>query len=563
MIDRPTARAVWLHLLAATAVLVVLAALSRPGSAYVSDEGAAILQAEQLSRTGDWLYRNPVPELDPNGTAMPFPRGDEGALGRAPYARHPLYPRLLQAARAAGGTAGLAGLAVLGTLGSALAASRLAARIRPELAVPALWAVVVSPLLFDSLLVLGHTLAAAAAAGAVLAFVRAVDAGGSRRWADLAATGVGAAVATALRTEGAFVGLALGGVAVVLVIRGRAVVGPALAGLAAVAGAVGAHLAERAFLASTLGAGAGSASVEGAGWFSGRLDAFVSTWLLPGDRPLPRAAGLLVAGAACFAVAALLTRTGRRDALVGIAVSVAAVAYLARVLVGPEGTIPGLVVAFPLGWTAAWLVRRGDVRATWSLVPALTAVLVAVAVLLTQYPEGGSVEWGGRYFAVAVPLALVPLVAAGRRTLVDPGWDVAARRLVVGSLIVATVATAVLGVRAVRDPRGRTRLAADAVARAAARSGGADVGDDRRPVVVTTEPLLPQLLWPTFHRYRWVVARDAALTGVLERAGRLDVGALVLVTADPDRARRAVPGSYRMGAPTAEMPVSAFVLEPV
>lgn len=542
---------VWVHLLAATAVLLLAGLTSRPGSAYFSDEGAAVIQAELLSRTGTWVYENPVPELDPDNTALPFPTGDQGEKGRAPYLRHPLYPRLLQATRAVAGTPGMVGLSIAGTLAAAWCAARLARRVRPELAPLALWLVVVSPLFFDSLLVFAHTLAAAATAGATLALAWALDAERWRRWAGVALVGAGTAAAAGVRTEGTFVGLALGAAAAFVFWRRRSAVAVAAA-VAAVAGAVAVDIAERAFHAATLGPGAGAVIFDGTGFWSDRGDAFYATWLLPGDRPLVTSAALLIVGMAAVGLAALLVRTGRTAPAVALA-WVAAGCYLVRLIVGPVGTISGLLVAFPLGWAALLLIGGDDVRAETSRLAALTAAVVAVAVVLTQYRLGGGVEWGGRYFAVVLPLAAVPGAAALHRSATRMASGL--RRRAMAAVAVATAATLLMALTTIRESRDHTAVAGDVVAAAAARTG------EVRPVVVTTEPLLPQLLWPDFGDYRWLVAQDRALAAVVGRAARLGVPRLVLATADPGRARQWLGSAYRVEHPQGRGPVYALVLE--
>ena len=526
---------VWLHALAAAVVLGVCALASDPGTAYLSDEGAAILQARQLSAGDAWVYENPLPDIDPNGDAMPFPQGDEGAKGRAPYAKHPLYPRLLQAAHGLGGAAGYLILSIVGTLLAALAAASTARRVRATLAIPVLWAVALSPLFFDSFIVLAHTLAAAAAAGAVFALTLAVETTGRRRWLAVAALFVGCGLAAALRSEGVFVGIGCAGAALLIGVRRVGLARSAPAVVAATAGSASVWLAEGAFQRATLGRGTQGLGADRVSSVSGRLDGFVSTWLLPGDRPLARVAFLLVAGMALVGVGALLARMGRRDALVATVLVVGAAGYVARLVVGDPHPVPGLLVAFPLGLAGAFLLRRADLASIPAAVGATAAAVIAIGVLLSQYAVGGSVEWGGRYFAVAVPLAAVALVAALARTWSETDWAPVARRGAATALAVATLTTAGLAIATLRDSHHQTKLEARAVERAGARAGPARVGrpGDERPIVVTTESLVPQLLWPVFARYRWLVVEHHELAGVLELAARARVARLVLLTADP------------------------------
>jgi hypothetical protein len=523
---------VWLHAIAVAGVLVLGALATRPGSAYLSDEGAAILQSRQLSARGTWVYENPLPDLDRGNKAMPFPQGDEGAEGRAPYARHPLYPRLLQGAHAVAGTAGYVGLSILGTVLAALCAAALARRVRPGLAVPALWAVVVSPLFFDSMVVLAHTLAAAAVAAGLLAFVRSLE-GERVHWLDGFLLVACTTLAAALRTEGVFFGMAVAVGALVAARRGVSIRRAGPLALLAVGAAAAVRVGEGRFLDGVLGARHSGVGIDRSRYGSGRVDGFVETWLLPGERPLVRVALLLLVGMAAIGVAALLVRMGRRDAIVAGLVAAGAGLYVARLLVGDPHPVPGLLAAFPLGLVAVLLVTRADLASTPAAAAGVVAGVIAVMVLLTQYPEGGSVEWGGRYFAVALPVAVVPRVIALARTWT--GWGGGARRAAAGGLVVVTMATVALAGATLRDSHDSSRRLADAVEVAARRAGPARVGlaRDTRPIVVTTESLLPQLLWPVFAHVRWLVAGPEDVPALLQRASRAGVRRLVLVSADP------------------------------
>ena len=165
-------RALGLHLFALAVVVLGFLALSDPGTGASSDEGAALVQARLLRDNGSWFYDYPLGWLDHARDASPFVRGNVGTEGVAPYAKHPLYPVLLLGVGA--GTAGSLLLSGAGTVAAAamagcwLGGSRVT-RLAPVLA---LWLTgVATPLLFDSGLILAHTLAAAAVgAAAVLAF---------------------------------------------------------------------------------------------------------------------------------------------------------------------------------------------------------------------------------------------------------------------------------------------------------------------------------------------------------------------------------------------------------
>src|SRR3546814_6171299 len=64
--------------------------------------------------------------------------------------------------------------------------------------------------------------------------------------------------------------------------------------------------------------------------------------------------------------------------------------------------IPGLVPSSPV--LIVGLVMFAAHRSAWSL-PLVAIMVFAAMVLLTQYEQGGGIEWGGRYFALAIPIA--------------------------------------------------------------------------------------------------------------------------------------------------------------
>ena len=168
------ARVGW-HLLALAIVLLALVPVVGTSSSFSSDEGAGIIQARSLASGDGWIVRPPMPAVDPEGEWYPLISAEQGTKGFAPLAKHPAYSVLLAAGYRAGGVPAMVALSVLGTVAAAGFAAAIARRLDPVLARPCLWVVgLVSPLFFDSFLVMGHTIGAAFAAGAVLFAIRAV-----------------------------------------------------------------------------------------------------------------------------------------------------------------------------------------------------------------------------------------------------------------------------------------------------------------------------------------------------------------------------------------------------
>ncbi len=205
-------RPLWVHAAALAVVLVVSLLAIGPHVAFSSDEGVAVIQARMLRDGHGWLYRYPLASMDPRGDARPFEHGDLGSMGVAPYAKHPTYPLLLAGFDLIGGFWAMLGVGLAGTVAAAGLGALIVRRLDPRLDRTVLWLLGLgSPLFFDGFVVLAHTLAAAAVAGAVLAALTALGPRRTRarRAAAVAGLAAGLVVASLLRTEAIFVGPAL------------------------------------------------------------------------------------------------------------------------------------------------------------------------------------------------------------------------------------------------------------------------------------------------------------------------------------------------------------------
>jgi hypothetical protein len=163
--------------------------------------------------------------------------------------------------------------------------------------------------------------------------------------------------------------------------------------------------------------------------------------------------------------------------------------------------------------------------------PTAIVVLFALGVLALQHPVGGFLEWGGRYFALALPLA-VPLVLHvlyRRRAQLDT----TARRVVVAGLAVVTAATSFMAVASLRGYHQRFGALVDDVQ---ASTHG------REPVILTSEALVARLAWKSYRDQRWLTALDS-LEPYAPRLRVSGVDRLTLVTSadrrDEDLARLA------------------------
>jgi hypothetical protein len=512
-VRRAWAAPLWAHAAALAVVLLALLSLVDPSTSYSADEGAAIIQARSLADGGGWIVEHPFPEADPTGERYPLELSEWGTDGVAPYAKHPLYPVLLAGADRLGGTTAMILLSLVGTVAAAVVAASLSARVRPGIERSTLWTVgLVSPLLFSAFWVIAHSLAAALAGLAVLAALRAAERD-RIRWSVLAA--VAATLSIGLRTEAVFLAGGLLAIGAWEVVRHRSRAWFATGALVAV-GALAVRLGEPRLVRQIVGSPRSRpmfGDASDSGFVADRWDGFAQTWLRPAVGPEGTAV-LLGALAVLFAAIAVWQLRRRRPDLpmLRVAAIAAAALIVARVVSQPTTAVPGLIAAFPLLWIGLVAGGRDALPTPSARRMAAIAGIGSLGVLATQYPEGGSAEWGGRYFAVflplAVPLALAGLVAVGERL------DRDTLRIVGGSLLVGSLALSGLAVAELRVVHGRGERSLELIGDAAASLPS--------PVIVSTAPALPRFAWETFEDQRWLLVdpmEDDTVVRDLERAG--------------------------------------------
>ena len=517
---------VWAHLLALSAILLLLVPVVGTSQSFIADEGAALIQARSLEAGDGWIVEHPLPEVDPEGAWYPIINAEHGERGAAPLAKHPAYPVLAAAAARLAGVAGIVMLSLAGTVAAAGLAAALAGRFDRTLVRPTLWVVgLASPLLFDGYLAMAHTLGAALATAALLAAVVAVQ---DRRPAIALLAAPPVAAAVLLRNEALLFAVALTLVAGVLSLR-RAYRIPAavLAGVTLMA-TIAARLLERVWIAEIVGRGAGvsvGVPASGEGLVRGRVDGFLMTWLTPGYDGSPLLGLALMVMLAAVVLSALKARS-RPDQPAGAvgAAAVAAVAALVALVAAPTNIIPGLLIACPLVPAGLMVMRRESLRDPGAALTAATAALFAGAVIATQYSVGGSGEWGGRYFAMLVPAA-IPLLLSSLR-MQGRSLPPAARR---GTAVALVVCSAALSVMAISGLRANHQAKAGLVGRIEA--AGQATGDPR-PVIVTTWIAGARSMWPTFEDHRWVHVTPADLPLVRARLKAAGVERFVFVTTD-------------------------------
>ncbi len=528
-------RPLWTHVAALGLVLVALVAVVGTGASFSADEGAAITQARSLARGDGWIVEHPLPQVDPEGAYYPLELSAEGPRGIAPFAKHPLYALVLAGAHKVGGINAMVALSLLGTLAAATLGAALASRIGgPGLARPALWALgLASPLLFDGYLVIAHTIGAALAAAAVLVAAVAIQ----RRKPRLALA-VAPLVATAVlfRTEALLFGVALAVAAGLLALRGR---GPAanrwttaLVAGASLAGAGAAAVGERLWAAAILGGtvsstGGGPSGLADVGFLDARMHGFVITWLRPSYNGGTVDLALIVMTAALALAVFAARRHPGDDRPVRLLAVVAAVAAGFALVSGSTAIVPGLLVACPLvlvGLLCLGRARPGDggdrdgdedgvgggspSRSDATLAFG-TFVGFALAVIATQYATGGSGEWGGRYFAIGLPI-LIPVCLLHLRR-VGHSLSTDTRRVAAAGLLVCAVCLSAISIGGLRHTHQFSGRLMEAVDRTAQTTG-------ERPVIIANGPGRPRAAWATFDRQRWLlVDPDRDVTDLLDR----------------------------------------------
>ena len=523
------------HLAALAVVLIALVPVIGTGASFSADEGAAIIQARSLADGRGWIVEHPLPAVDPDGRHYPLELSERGADGVAPFAKHPLYALMLAGADRFGGTTAMVALSLAGTLAAAGLAAALARRIGgPSLARPALWAVGLgSPLLLDGYLVIAHTLGAAAAAAAVLAAMVAIERRSTLIGAALVPPCIAAAVL--LRNEAVFLALGLGVAAGLVALRGRPRLPAAAVAFGSVGAAALAHLGEALWTSHLVGGAATAAATTtsaaasagtaagtagtGGGFLRDRVDGFVLTWLTPtySGRPLVGLALLVMIAAVGFGAWSVRRTPDRRGPIL-VAAAVAAGAALIATIAGPGNVVPGLLVAFPLVAAGLILLTRDDVRPEGARLAAVTAGVFTLGVLATQYSTGGSGEWGGRYFALVIPVA-VPVLLVGLARQRQRLTPATAERAAAG-LVVCLLALTTMAVGSITKVHRFTGRLVDSVSLAAATSAPAPAADASPPVIITTAPSMPRLAWSTFDDQRWLLTTSADLADLAERVER-------------------------------------------
>jgi hypothetical protein len=281
---------------------------------------------------------------------------------------------------------------------------------------------------------------------------------------------------------------------------------------------------------------------EAFGLIGGRLEGFANTWLRPGYVIVPMDLLLLVSAAILITTAVFVRRGGDGQRLARPTALIAVVCIALRFVLMPVALVPGLLIACPILLVGLLLVDRATIRSENTTALLVPFVLFCGAVLATQYRGGGGGEWGGRYFAIGLPLGLaiatVGLIRAGRN------FPVVEQRQIGVMLAAGVLLLNLLGLLGLREIRNRTTgLAVDV------NQMVADAGDgDERPVVVTTMNGLGRWMWEDLDDLRMLRVPSDELPELGEQLASLNIDQFTLVSLRPETDQELLGAWYDSGS---------------
>jgi hypothetical protein len=383
-------------------VLLAITPLLAVGNAWTIDEGLYARQAQQLV-DGSWEYNWTGIEIDPTRQTLPYVNVDRKGDPTFLYVRHPLWPSTIAATfKLAGDRYGpllilLPSLVVL-SIGTYLLAREL---------VPSAtrWAYVLSafaPAAVNGWIWWAHAPSAALAALAWWAGIRALR----KRFGLVEQVTLFASifVGCLLRTE-----MLLFAMALAAMLAGFAVFKRLKTTAFAAGWVVGASLAalavERAWTKSIVGVPLDSLASRSTGsWIAGRFSGASHILLRASADTAASVVLVLVVVAAALACSVAVRCQRASYALIGL--TGIAVVFTLNSSSNYTEPITGLLPAWPI--CAIGIAVGIGSMITWRtnefLACGTVSALFVGAVLLTQYSEGGGLEWGGRFLVPMTPI---------------------------------------------------------------------------------------------------------------------------------------------------------------
>lgn len=394
------------HIAALGAMLLLVWPLLDLDGVFISDEGSYRVQVKTLL-SGTWDMGYPFSEHDPDASFAPFDAsvGADGSL--YPYVQHPAWPAAMAGAGSVVGEQ--AGLRLFGVL-SVVALAAVTWELATELGVPrasrwAFWVAASSPVLANAWITWAHAPAAALGGLLLLGVLRA-----RTRPAWAVAAVVASAALVLIRSEGLLWAIAVAAAAVAV---GRSLRVVALS-VAVLTSAGAALVVERMWSSSITGAVVGSVTARGGEVSPTERLGGLRLALLDGAfaSGMGKALGVSILLVAVFAAIGL--RSQRWSAAVTPALVAVAALLSARVALAPDDPAPGLLVACPVLILASVApLQNAAARAA-----AVAAGLFVAALAVSIYPDGGSIQWGGRFLSpILAPAAA--LAGAGLMTAVQ------------------------------------------------------------------------------------------------------------------------------------------------
>lgn len=539
-VARLWARPLWHHTVALVIVLL-LGFLTVPDVGVFShDEGAQALQAQVLATEGDWGRPHPMPEVAPEGEWFPSWSAVMNDGEHATLWRKPLYSWLGGRLWAVGGSPAFHLFSTVGAAVAAVLTALCARELDASLDRPALWLVgLASPLFGDGYLLIAHAVAAAAVAAMTLMLLRQLRDGRSS-WGRLLVVFGSAIFAVMVRREALLLTAAMVTCLVPIAIASRqwrtGVMACSLAAATAIAVAV-----DELWTTSLSGrtnlnppAPLGESSLLGH-----VARGFAISWLRPSYGAVGGTQVLALLVVMLGAGAVYLHRRGAPAAIQAALWWLTVVVVVARFLLGmePAEVIPGLLPAYPvLVWALVGL-RRHHLRDSTTALLIGGFVIFAGGVILTQHGDGGGRGWGGRYFAIGLPLVTVAAVALGRDVL--KAMERRSRDAAVATVVMVTFLSGFQQVQALRT----SHLLQDRLTQSALDvASQADPGDGGVPIVITPDTQMARSVWAEFDAARWLLVPYDEIPEAVRRLRGAGFQEAMIATLDAQRAGSALAG---------------------
>lgn len=449
-------RRFWTFATLQTLLLLCIVPFIHNGSIALPDEGVYSAQARALAH-GSWSTPRPASNLipdTPSGNIVFDPVGPSLLVGtdRIPYGRHPLYSIVLSQSYRLFGDIGLQLLSAMGVAIAATLTGLLAQGIFRRHGVAAMLCTSLgSSLLFSANLVAAQGLAVICSAGLILGVITGLKGKPSQAYFLVVSC---AFILPMLRSEGA---LLIAAVVIGLVIVAIPKVGgqegqlrsyislAITTGLAGVAGWILDVRWTREILGSITTHYANPSEAIG-----GSHTSFVrAVWigLLQPWFHAETASAALVFALGLIVVSLVIGRVlPKRSDLVLLLLALSAIAFIGA-LVTSNDLVTGLFATSPVLLFGVWSVFEIGAQTFEERLLLAISLLGVGFIGLTIYGDGGSTQWGGRFFQILIPPLVILSLAQFDRLADRLALSQVSRYVAVGSLAIGSLSIAILGLR--------------------------------------------------------------------------------------------------------------------